>query len=144
MTRLHLAALFVVLALLPAPGRLAATELGYACACVGTADRPDCGSAGGAIAGNHGQLNRGIPAGQVQPFYQPGPSGWACLPDAVYACRCAGRPDRPRCGNGGVPAPIGELHIALSLTDVLRNYRPGQVGAEASGWVCLVTDLPDR
>jgi hypothetical protein len=143
--------------------------LHYGCACVGTPWADDCGSAHG-LGGNHGQINRDIPAGQILPFYTPGAfgpgtvpapptsrdsepavsvpwslrgqaSGWSCLPEASYDCACTGSDVSPNCGNGAVTGTSGEIRISLSLGDVLKNYGPGRIGRERTGWVCIPTAI---
>jgi len=137
-------ALIAILVLIAAPAL--AKPLTYGCACVGTAESPDCAAAGG-IAGRHGQLHREVPAGQVAPFYTPSPaggsggSGWSCLAEGSYACLCLGAQDRPGCGNDAVAGGRGETRVALTLTDVLKNYGPGRLGRERTGWVCVLTDI---
>lgn len=140
----RLAAVAVALALAPAAIQpAAALELSYDCVCAGTPERPDC-TGGGGIAGRHGQVHRDIPAGQVAPFYLTGGTGWSCLAQGSYACICLGAPDRPGCGNDAAPGGRGETHIALTRDDVLKNYAPGRVGAEATGWACVLTDIWTR
>lgn len=120
--------------------------LSYGCACVGTADSPDCRGPGG-VAGSHGQIHWEVPAGQVAPFYTPAPaggaggSGWSCLAEGSYACVCVGAPDRPGCGNDAVAGRRGETRITLTLADVLKNYGPGRLGRESTGWACVLTDV---
>ncbi len=155
----------LTLSALPVQARV----LHYGCACVGTPWAPNCGSAH-AIAGNHGQINRDIPANQILPFYTPGAfgpgtvmaspatgdteptafspwslhgqaSGWSCLPEASYDCACTGTEAKPNCGNGAVVGVSGEIRIALSLGDVLENYGPGRIGGERTGWVCIPTAI---
>ncbi len=146
-----------------------ARRLNYGCVCVGTPWGASCGSSH-AIAGNHGQINRAIPADEILPFYTPsafGPgfapappsvgdaepaasspqslrgqaSGWSCLPEASYDCACTGTDTTPTCGNGAVTGHSGDRHIALSLGDVLENYGPGRIGRERTGWVCIPTAI---
>jgi hypothetical protein len=159
----------VVMVAVLAPQPAGAKALRYGCACVGTPWAPNCGSSHG-LGGNHGQINRDIPAGQILPFYTPGAfgpgmvpappatgdtepavsspwslrgqaSGWSCLPEAAYNCACTGTEASPNCGNGAVTGTSGETRIALSLGDVLKNYGPGRIGPERTGWVCIPTAI---
>jgi len=136
----------LLLGLLLVAAPAAARELSYGCACVGTPDRPDC-TGGGGVAGRHGQMHWGVPGGQVAPFYTPAPvdgiggSGWSCLTEGSYACVCSGGAGRPGCGNDAVAGTKGEIRRVLSYRDVLKNYGPGRVGTERTGWTCVLTDV---
>lgn len=57
-----------------------------------------------------------------------------CPTQITYTCECVAA----TCGNGGAAGVRGNLHTGLLPSDVVGLYGPERIGAQTTGWACLV------
>ena len=105
------------------------------CVCVASS----CGNGG--IGGANGDIDNNLSTEVVLSDYRPdligaAATGWACRTAGLHSCVCT----LDACGNGAIGGVSGDLDTNIPIESVLTDYGPDRIGAQATGWSCLLSE----